>query len=455
MRELTKSMLGLPWALSMFGVQQAMNLAAPSSKRMSDAAQAFDALSETAGQGFGGWTLQAYKMGDAAQRALVDAMFLKPPSIDSSAIMRAASEMQSGPLFQFATRYMLPPVAWADSFLVSGRDAPAAYQEFLNKLHVIQLVTQVESRLGLATAGDTPLTELVARAESLDTFARLWAIEGLGNYYAERAWDRHPDTDPRHLLTDPATADLPASSLTMLHAGIGMSFANRLLRTLDPAPAPEAVRDTVARFVDLCRGSSRDGYTGAALESLGLATRTLYPGLVAAVDRELPAIDPALVSFFWHGAGRAVYFDPMTLLPSFNAPWRAIDKLAREAPGEEAHLNALSGFSWAITVVNMQRPEVMEAFLRHHGRTLAESGAFTNGVTSVLMMRYDTTPDDPDVQPFLTHEPSMADPEVVGAWHNLITQPGTDALGRTYPTLQQASRLDELFHYVPAAHART
>jgi hypothetical protein len=452
MRELTKSMIGLPWALSMFGVQQAANLMAPpSAKRMGDTADAFDAVSHAAEQGFDGWMLKTYKMGDGLQRAMVDAMFLKPPSIDASALMRAASEMQGSPLFQFGLQYVLPPVAWADSFLVSGKDSSATLQEFTNKLYVIQLVAQVETRLGLDKAGDTPLTDLVARAETLDTFARLWAIEGLGNYYAERSWDRTPGTDPHDLLTDPSAADLPSSSLTMLHAGIGMSFANRLLRNLGSAPSPGAVREAVVRFAGLCRGSSRPGYAGAALESLGLATRTLYPEFVALVDRELPAVDPSLVGYFWHGVGRAVYFDPTTLLPSFNAPWRSIAKLAHDTPDEHAHFNALSGFSWAVTVVNMRTPEVMEAVLRHHGTTLAQSPAFTNGVSSVLMMRYDTTPDDSHLQPFLAHEPSMADPTVVAAWNTLITQPGTDALNRTYPALLRASRLEELFHYVPAS----
>ena len=56
----------------------------------------------------------------------------------------------------------------------------------------------------------------------------------------------------------------------MLHAGIGMSFAKAVLVELEPTKwSAEAIREGIARFVRLCRDSSRPGYAGAALESLG------------------------------------------------------------------------------------------------------------------------------------------------------------------------------------------
>lgn len=446
MRDVTKSVLTLPWALSMFGIQQAANLVSSTpQERLADTGKAFDAVSDAATRGFEGWSQQTYKAGDGIQRTLVDLMMLRPPEFDSSALMRMANEMQSGPLFQAIVKYGMPPVGWLDSFLVAREDSPAVNQEFSNKLTVILLVTQVHSQLGLTHGSAEPLMALVAKAADLETFPRLWAVEGIGNYVGDTALAQATER-VAGLLTGPDVERLPAWGLTMLHAGIGMSFAKHVLKTLDPASTPEAVRAAVAEFVALCRDSSRPGYCGAALESLGLATRTLYPNLVGRIDKAIPAVDEALLGYFWHGAGRAMYFDPMNMLPSVNAPWRAIRRLDDEAPHDVAKRNVLSGLAWAITVVNMRHTNVMEAFLRHHGPLAAENDAFTNGVTSSLLMRYDTTRDDARIAPFIHHEPAGSD-DVSALWRVLITGPCEDALQRTYPKLREQQAFEELFHY--------
>ena len=451
-RDLTKSVISLPWAISMFGVQQVANLVSPPPSRdsVSGTAAAFDAVSGATERQLDGWVKQTYKVGTGVQNAVVDLMMLRAPQVDSSALMRMAAEMQSGTLFQLLIKYGMPPVAWLDSFLVPRRDSAAVQQEFANKLDIIQLVTQVHSQLGLDDAAGQPLTALVDRAANLETFPRLWAVEGLGNYYGDRALETSGDTDPAGLLTDAGAAGLPPWSLTMLHAGIGMSFAKKVLSGLDPAGASDAVQRAVARFSMLCHNSSRPGYTGAALESLGLAARTLYPSLVTALDREIPNVDANLHGYFWHGVGRAMYFEPLNLLPSVNAPWRAIKRLAQEAPHDLAYRNLLAGLSWAITVVNMRHPSVMETFLRHHADLAWAQDAFTNGVTSSILMRYDTTRDDTRVASFVSHQPS--DETIAAAWRSLITVPCDQALRVTYGELTRGAALETLFQYrAPAA----
>jgi len=235
----------------------------------------------------------------------------------------------------------------------------------------------------------------------------------------------------------------------MLHAGMGMSFAKKVLAGLTPTSESAAVRHAIERFSTLCRKSSRVGYTGAALESLGLATRTLYPDLVSIVEREIPTVDSDLQGYFWHGVGRAIYFDPMNMLPSVNAPWRAVKLLDQEAPHPLARRNVVAGLAWAITVVNMRYPEVMETFLRHHADLAWAEDAFTNGVISSMMMRYDTTRDDTRVSSFLAHQP--ADSAIAAAWKSLITAPGDHALRVTYGKLAEAPSLEDLFHYRPPA----
>jgi hypothetical protein len=451
-RHVTKSVLGLPWAISMFGVQQVANIVSPpasSREALSDTAAAFDAVSGATEQHLDGWVKKTYKAGVSVQNAILDMMMLQAPEVDSSALMRMAADLQSAPMFQTLVKYGMPPIAWLDSFLVTPRDSPAVLQEFANKLYIIQLVTQVHGDLKLDDARNEPLPALVDRAAALETFPRLWAIEGLGNYYADRAWDRTAGEDPAGLLVDNRAAALPPWSLTMLHAGIGMSFAKKVLAGLEATSEPAAVRSAVVRFLGLCRASSRVGYTGAALESLGLASRTLYPTVVPLLDREIPNVDAALHGYFWHGVGRAIYFDPMNMLPSVNAPWRAVKRLDQEAPHQLARKNVLAGLAWAIAVVNMRHPVVMETFLRHHSDVAWADDAFTNGVTSSLMMRYDTTREDSRISTFLAHQP--ADSGVAAAWRALISTPGDHALRVTYGELAEVPSLEDLFRYRPQA----
>lgn len=444
MRDLAKSVVTLPWAMSMFGIQQMANLVSPTAEpRVADTAAAFDAVTQATEQQLDGWLKQTYKVGHGVQNGLVDLMMGQPPAVDSSALMRMAAEMQSGALFQALIKYGMPPVAWIDSFLVPRRDSAAVLQEFSNKLYIIQLVTQVHSMLGLDHDSHEPVTALVERAANMETFPRLWAVEGIGNYFGDKALSETPE--PHALLTDESPKTLPPWSLTMLHAGIGMSFAKAILKPLDANSPADVVRAGIARFVALCRNSSRPGYTGAALESLGLATRTLYPNLIPMIDREIPAVDLELTGYFWHGVGRAMYFEPMNMLPSVNAPWRAVKRLEQDVPNERAYKNALSGICWAITVVNMRNPEVMEAFLRHHGELAERNDAFSNGLTSSLLMRYDTTRDGTNISPFIHYEPN--EPEALATWKRLIAAPCEHALRNTYGQLKQTNSLEELFHY--------
>ena len=452
MRDLTKSALTLPWAISMFGLQQVTNLMSPPSPdRMAGATSAFDNVSDVTAQQLDGWLKQTYKIGTGVQRLLVDLMMFRTPEFDQSTLMHMAAEMQDGPVFQAVVKYGLPPVGWLDSFLVSRRDAPAVVQEFANKLQIIMLVTHVHAELGLDANTVDSLQVLVDKVAAMPTFPRVWATEGLGNWFGDVAVAKAAGgPDPTGLLTDPSLASLPPWSMTMLHAGIGMSFAKAILVKLEPTSSTESIRAGIARFVTLCRNSSRPGYAGAALESLGLATRTLYPNMLRLIDREIPSVDPDLHGYYWHGAGRAMYFEPMGMLPSVNAPWRVIRRLDQEAPHDLARRNILAGVAWALTVVNMRHPIVMETFLRHHGELAAANGAFVNGVTSALLMRYDTTREDAWIRPFVNNVPRSGDEALTTLWRTVITAPCEHALSNTYPELSESHSLEQVFHDRPA-----
>ena len=446
MRDLAKSALTFPWALSMFGVQQLVSLVVPpAGGRVAVATDAIDAVTRAAERQFDGWLDQALDIGSAVQRTLVDLTMFRPPSIDSSGLMRLAADRRLAPVVQATAQYGLAPIAWLDSYRIAAEDSPAALQEFSNKLRVLQFATEMHSDLGLETADETPLTELLDRAAALETFPRLWAIETLGAYYAERALKHSGGADPQELLSDESLDQIPPWNWPMLHAGIGKAFAEFVLEPLCPTSSSDLVRHAITRFVGLCRRSSRRGYQGAALESLGLVARSLYQNVVPRLDRELEAIEPDLQGYFWHGAGRAMYFDPNNMLPSSNAPSRTIAALRQETPHYLGYQNALSGIAWETTLVNMQYPEVMELVLRHHGELAETDSAFADGVSSAVVVRALATPDDRSVGPFVAHEPRRG--AAAEAWRTHVTTPCQAALGRTYGDLPPNAVIGELFHY--------
>ena len=306
--------------------------------------------------------------------------------------------MEPSPEMMAFMSRLLPPMTRAISLFIPGRDSRIAWRNAQNNAEIIQLVAHVSSVLG-PPGSHGALPELVEKCYALGTFPSLWAVEGLGHWYADSFYERHEP--PQALLTGSRANGLPAKSLTMLHAGIGMSFAKRNLDKLKAASPPTEIRKAVEEIVGLCKDSSQEGYAGAAIESLGLASRFLHgTAMVRALDEQLSAMQPDLVGYLWHGAGRAMYFSPPNFIPGCSTPWRAVAMCRREPPHDLGRRSAVAGFAWAVTLVNMRFPIIMETLLQYHGDEFLQDDAFANGVTSSLVMRYDISPDDPTIRAF-------------------------------------------------------
>src|SRR5439155_1205221 len=104
--------------------------------------------------------------------------------------------------------------------------------------------------------------------------------------------------------------------------------------------------------------------------------------------------------FFWHGAGRSMYFSPINFLPGFS-PFRMS---AQRPPDERARLSARAGAAWAFTVVNKRTPDVMANFLRQRSDEISENDAFSNGILSTLIISSDVVPNDPYVRGYCTYK---------------------------------------------------
>jgi hypothetical protein len=259
---------------------------------------------------------------------------------------------------------------------------------------------------------------------------------------------------PQSILTEASTRDLPAESLTMLHAGIGMAFAQHWMKTVNHLSPIADIRHALEQVIALCHENSRPGYVGGALESLGLITQngqfyseTRPDEMVQIVGRELEHIDPEVFEYFWHGVGRAHYFLPIHFIPGYGSIWHAVGMIRRAVHNDLAWRNAIAGLAWGVTMVNIRHPQIVANFLRSHGVQLSADDGFANGVASSIMMRYDTTPDAPFITPYYRYQPEPADPQLVQLWLSQVQQPCAVALQEYYPVLKQYQSLGEIFRY--------
>lgn len=94
MRELTKSMLRFPWAMSMFGIGQAARMADPATglRRLSSS---FDNVSRVAEDEMDEGARSFYRSGDHFQNGLVDTAFglMSTPPWDLAGWLRRGQEM--------------------------------------------------------------------------------------------------------------------------------------------------------------------------------------------------------------------------------------------------------------------------------------------------------------------------------------------------------------------------
>jgi len=437
MLELPKSAISYSWAMSLFGAQQFSNLVAPCDGqdpgRKAAAASYF--ITQTIQNQFGNLLFGGFLIGDEIQRALVDLAF-------DTLTLRAFTP-------RYISRLTSNIVAQSQDTLglfTSAETARLAWQELKNNYEVFNLVAKVSSLLNIPAEGkDFDPIKAIEKAYALGEYPDLWAVEGLGHDYAMTFFPQWGKGQPvRGILTDGRARDLPEKSLTMMHAGLGMAFAQQLMNRVAPYSPASDIRNVLREFFTLVKNNSRRGYEGAAYESLGLLTRMWHSQMVNIVDQQIGEVEPEAVAYFWHGAGRVHYFLPTYFVPGLFSPWLAIE---REAPHELALLNMTAGLAWALTIVNVRQPKIMENFLKYHSHQVAQPRAFSNGVMSTLIMGIDITPSDVYITSFLQYRPDPSDQRVAQLWDQLVGRPANDAVQHIHPVLKKHDSLGEVFRY--------
>jgi hypothetical protein len=438
MRELVKSTVSFPWALSLFGVEQLTNVLML--QNSGKATAAFDAVTQVTGGQLSELVQGLYLLGDTLQRDMTDWAFrlLTPEVFNPWSAVNSELWQESVEVLR-----NLDP----------GQAAWLTLRELQNKVQVFNLVRNIPTTLQLPEMPPYPsLLEAVRRAYALDQYSTLWAVEGIGHWYGDTFFTRQEV--PRGILRGAYIRDVPEESLTMLNAGIGMSFAQHWIKTVNHMSVPADVRPVLGQITALCRDNATPGYEGAALESLGLITRngqfyneTRPDLMVQLVGRELEHMDHEAFDYFWRGAGRAHYFLPIHFVPAYGSVWHAFRMIRQAVPNNRAWLNAIAGLAWGFSTVNIRHPQVVANFVHYHGAQVAADDGFANGVASTFMMRYDTTPTAPFIAPFYQYQPDSANPQLVQLWYDLVQRPITVALQEYYPILKRSQRLGEIFRY--------
>jgi len=428
MRELAKSMVSLPWAASLFGVQQLGKLVSAGGTRKSQ--ERFYTVTQAIQEQFAANPLWfgAYQIVDEVQKGAVDLFWdvVKLQVFSPEWIGRT-------------TESLVQRSADAARALTPGKNLTLLIDTIRNTFDVIGLVNRASGMLDLPP-GPIRLNEALGRAYSFGNYSPLWLVEGLGEEYADR--NSSHSVSVRGLLTTGEGANLPDKSLLMLHAGIGISFAKHMIRPLTPFSPRQNIGAALERFIELVQNNSRPGYWGPAFESLGLVTHTWYGQLVPIIDELLWKIDVNVLEYFWHGAGRAMYFTPLNLLPGTTA----FHGVRSEAPHELARLSATAGAAWAFGLVNIRQPEILLNLLSNYSRMLTGDDAFTMGLASVVIMADDTLPGAPYTTALCDWTVPNAASMGATEWSRVV-QTACRWAREYYPILKQQGLLGEIFRY--------
>ncbi len=316
--------------------------------------------------------------------------------------------------------------------------AGQACRELENKLAVFEDFEHVEEKLGLPRQGRPDIEDWIRRARQQGSYRAVWMCEGLGSAYARRCWKGRP---PQGLLN----SGLPLPALVSLHVGMGLLFAERSLQRWQARSCWAKLPASLEHFLHLCRSNSRPGYLQAAFEPLGMASRLLFPWTVEPIGRHLAFLEPRLLDYFWHGVGRALYFAPAGAAPLPGWQDWNLQRCLAEAPDRTARLNLMAGLSWAMLLVNIRHPELLEGFLRRNRMHEELRSAFSQAAAAALMIWRLTAASPAEADRFADHQPS--DPALRAQWKEWVAVPSQLAIRECEPWIQRFDCPGKLFRY--------
>ena len=284
-------------------------------------------------------------------------------------------------------------------------------------------------------------------ARAHDPYASIWLLEGL----ATRLFDSHI----RHNLKFPwltdsrAQEDVISSFLLVLHTGAGMSLAGFTLSKCSAGAPMPSVSAAIEEFLALANEQALPTYRHCMVEPLGLVVRTLYPQWTSLISGLLSATSHEDCALFWHGSGRGLYFSPLQVIPSRRFRHWDLDRAASDAPTDRLRMNLISGFFWAMTLVNIRHPEVVAHFLG--GRPVEhwspDTVAISDGVSAALLVWHHLTGDNTVTDHFLGNVPSRAHEGLRRLWDDQIVSFSRRRLTHGYEPLRHNARIGDVFQF--------
>ncbi len=424
------------WSTLLFGFQQSGNAVA-SIASGSDATKtpaSFGIVSNTIETKLEGGFKSLYQIGESFQRTTVDLAYdaLMLETLSFRGMVKTGLN-----LIQQSANVL--------KILLPGQETGLVLEEFQNKLTAFEWFEHVDTKLSLPLQTDTPPVLLLRRTERLDSYSRIWATEGIGFLFAERCLSQR--SEPQNLLGGASVKGVAENNFIALHAGMGLSLAHRFLKRLNGESSFRELPELLQAHITLYKNNSQSGYAEIGIETLGLAARNLYPHLLLSLDDALKQIDEDYVAYFWHGAGRAIYFAPTGLFPMWDASWSSVLATQEEPPHESGRLNALTGWIFALTLVNIRQPEILAAYFKRYKHLFVTKEAVVSGISSAIIVWQDSTQDNSCLESFLNYAPTDEDVEFSSQWRELIQRP-TEAALRDYRAKPKNERQPkELFRF--------
>jgi hypothetical protein len=271
--------------------------------------------------------------------------------------------------------------------------------ELRNQLKLYRAGEYVEALLDDAFDATT-VAELLRRIADLPPPFPLWGAVSVG-YRLGREWCTHGAPCERFTRDDQGGE---SQTVFPLNQGMGYAFAAHVLEPVSSSSSAACVAAAISDFEKLCEANATAGYLTVALEVLGFAAAGNSRDVTDVIERCVTASSPELLPLYWHGVGRARYFDPDGIGP------------ARPFVYEP---NVVEGFAWQAALTNVDDPAVLDRYLGTCDSDEAMN-AFAAGVQSALETWRQCVPADDAVTRFARHVPSS--PKARARWRRVIGQ---------------------------------
>jgi len=328
--------------------------------------------------------------------------------------------LEEGAQWTLATAASTLPFQWARHLAAETSNKLFAYSEFQR--------FRRESFKPNAAVG--PL--------SPDPYTSIWRAEGLGARIADTQ-----SSTPASLANCCASSNLSPSYQIPIHTGGGLSLAEAVLKEHLRPGKELAIGKMLSELYASIEQKAEPGLQNPVFEALGLILQTMHPELLNPVADYIKTHDLTCFQLLWHGAGRGYYFDPLqVVLPS------SIRIRTYLSDTDDAGLNRLSGYAWAITLVNMRSPKAAAAIIADlplgHKRSLA---AAADGVSAAALLWLAMTNDNESLANFkqaLTNNKLFTSPSLPAVFADAIAK-------RTAIHPTSAEELGALFAYDPDA----